>query len=98
MLSAVVTELADAATIEQLRKNQLDAVNELKKKHVDEIKAFRDSLKGKPAKEIRQAMEAKRAEQKAAVKELMSANKAELEQFKKKHPKVMKAMKNPLKK
>ena len=62
------------------------------------MKAFRGGLKGKPAAEIRKAMQDKRAEQKAAVKELEKAGKAELEQFKKDHPKAMKAMKNPLKK
>lgn len=93
----VVAPAAPVVTIEQLRKKHIDAVAELKKKHIDEVKALRESLKGKPQADIRKAIEAKKAEQKTAFKELEKTNKAEIEQFRKDHPKMMKAAKKPLK-
>ena len=61
---------------------------QLKKTHVDEMKAFKETLKGKNPKEKKAAVEAKKAEQKAAVKELEKTNKAEMEQFRKDHPRT----------
>jgi hypothetical protein len=77
-------------TLEELKKKHIGAVADLKKKHVDELKAFRDTLKGKTPEEKKKAIEAKKAEFKAAVAELQKANKAEIEQFKKDNPKPSK--------
>jgi hypothetical protein len=81
---------APTMTIEELRKKHIDAVAELKKKNVDELKAFRETLKGKPEAERKQAVEAKKKELQEAVKSLQKANKAEIEQFRKDHPKPAK--------
>ena len=56
---------------------------ELRKKQIEEIKALRESLKGKPQSEIRNAVEAKKAEQRAAIKAQQSVDKAEAAKFKK---------------
>ena len=81
--------------MDALKKKHIDAVAELKKKQVDEMRAFKDSLKGKTDKEIKKAVDAKKAEQKAAVKELKKAQDAEIAQFKKDHPKPAKTGAKP---
>jgi 3-oxoacyl-ACP reductase-like protein len=73
-------------TLNDLKKKHIDAVATLKKQQLDEIKALRDSMKGKPKTDIRKAVEAKKAEQKTALKELDKANKAEIAQYRKDHP------------
>jgi len=85
--AAVQTAPEKTVTIEELRKNQVDTAAELKKKQIDEIRALKDSLKGKPAKEIKKAVEMKKAEQRTAMKTLRNASKAEIMKFKKDHPK-----------
>ena len=72
------------------KKKHIDAVAELKKKNIDELKAFRATLKGKTPEEKKKAVEAKKAEQKTAVAELEKTNKAEIDQFRKDHPKPAK--------
>ncbi|MFA7009518.1 MAG: hypothetical protein WC204_11725 [Elusimicrobiales bacterium] len=63
---------------------------ELRRKQIEEIKALRESLKGKPQSEIRNAVEAKKAEQRAAIKAQQGVDKDEAAKFKKGHPRPLK--------
>lgn len=73
-------------TLDNLRKANINAVAELKKKHIDEMRALKDSLKGKSRDEIKKAVEARKKEQKAALKDLEKMNKEAIEKFKKENP------------
>jgi hypothetical protein len=77
-------------TLSELRKKHSVSVTELKNRQVEEIKALRESFKGKLQVGIRKAVKIKKAEQNTALKALQDANRAEIVQFRKDHTQPIK--------
>lgn len=77
-------------TMHDLQKKHGAAVAELQKNQAAEIKALKESLKGKPQAEIKKALGDKKAEHQNAMKALRDSNRAEMAQYKKDHPAPMK--------
>lgn len=73
-------------SIGELKKKHAAWISETKAGHSAELKALKESLKGKPAELIREEVKKKKESQKALLRAIEEAAKKQLEQFKNTHP------------
>ena len=72
-------------TLGELKKKHASWIGETKTRHSAEIKALKESLRGKPSELIREEVKKKKESQKVLIKAIEEAAKKQIKQFKNTH-------------